>query len=131
MSSTWRVGGEVSEREELLDGRFQVALDGEAEGVEGLEVTCTLVWLLGREGEVAISEGYLTVAAAERGELNASLDSGSVSASAETGAAAVRARFLVDAVDGELAVVGDRVECELEVGLEAWSGELVLASGNE
>ena len=126
MSSTWRVGGEVSEREELLDGRFQVVLDGEADGVAGLEVTCTLVWLLGREGEVALSEGYLTVVDAERGELNASLEAGAVSAMPETGAAAVRARFVVDGVDGELAVVGDRVACELEVGAEGWGGELVL-----
>ena len=121
-----RVEGEVSEREELLDGRFQVVLDGEAAGAPGVEVSCTLVWLLGREGEVELSEGYVTVVDAETGELNASLDSGSVLAGDETGAAQVRASFAVDAVDGALAAEGDRVSCDLEVGVEEWAGELRL-----
>ena len=120
-----RVEGEVSEREELLDGRFQVVLDGEA-AAPGVEVSCTLVWLLGREGEVELSEGYVTVVDAETGELNASLDSGSVLAGDETGAAQVRATFAVDAVDGAIAAEGDRVSCDLEVGVEEWAGELRL-----
>ncbi len=121
-----RVGGEVSEREELLDGRFQVVLDGEAADAEGIEVSWTLVWLLGREGEVPLSEGYVTVVDAERGELNASLEAGSVIAGDETGAAQVRASFAVDAVEGALAAEGDRVTCDLEVGVEGWAGELRL-----
>ena len=124
----WRVSGEVSEREELLDGRFQVVLDGEAEDTPGIEVSWTLVWLLGREGEVELSEGYVTVADAEQGELNASLDAGSALVSGETGAAQVRASFVVDAADGALAAVGDRVSCELEVRVEDWTGELRLAA---
>ncbi len=119
-----RVSGEVSEREELLDGRFQVVLDGESEDGRGIEVSWTLVWLLGREGEVPLSEGYLTVVDAERGEFNASLAAGSVVAGDETGAAQVRASFVVDAVDGTLAAEGDRVSCDLEVGAEEWAGEL-------
>lgn len=126
MPDRLRVGGEVSEREELLDGRFQVVLDGEAEGAAGVEVSCTLVWLLGREGEVPLSEGYVTVVDAERGELNASLEAGTVLAGDETGAAQVRASFAVDAVDGALAAEGDPVACDLEVGVEEWSGELRL-----
>ena len=125
MPQRLRVEGEVSEREELLDGRFQVVLDGEA-AAPGVEVSCTLVWLLGREGEVELSEGYVTVVDAETGELNASLDSGSVLAGDETGAAQVRATFAVDAVDGAIAAEGDRVSCDLEVGVEAWAGELRL-----
>ena len=121
-----QVEGEVSEREELLDGRFQVVLDGEAADAPGIEVLCTLVWLLGREGEVPLSEGYVTVVDAERGELNASLDAGTVLAGDETGAAQVRASFAVDAVDGALAAEGDRVSCDLEVGVEEWAGELRL-----
>ena len=121
-----RVGGEVSEREELLDGRSQVVLDGAAEEAPGVEVSCTLVWLLGREGEIPLSEGYVTVVDADRGELNASLDSGSVIAGDETGAAQVRASFAVDAVEGALAAEGDRVTCDLEVGVEGWAGELRL-----
>ena len=126
MPDRLRVGGEVSEREELLDGRFQAVLDGGAEDAAGIEVSCTLVWLLGREGEVPLSEGYVTVVDANRGELNASLDAGSVIAGDETGAAQVRASFAVDAVDGALAAEGDRVTCDLEVGVEEWSGELRL-----
>ena len=121
-----RVEGEVSEREELLDGRFQVVLDGEAADAPGVEVSCTLVWLLGREGEVELSEGYVTVVDAGAGELNASLDAGTVLAGDETGAAQVRASFAVDAVDGALAAEGDRVSCDLEVGVEEWAGELRL-----
>ena len=123
-----RVEGEVSEREELLDGRFQVVLDGAADDATGIEVSWTLVWLLGREGEVPLSEGYVTVVEAERGELNGSLEAGSVLAGDETGAAQVRASFVVDGVDGALAAEGDRVSCELEVGVEEWAGELRLAA---
>ncbi|MYB42998.1 MAG: hypothetical protein F4X76_12640 [Chloroflexi bacterium] len=124
MPDGWRVEGEVSEREELLDGRFQVVLDGAAEEAPGIEVSWTLVWLLGRQGEVSLSEGYVTVVEAERGELNASLEAGTVLAGDETGAAQVRASFAVDAVDGTLAAEGDRVTCDLEVGVEQWAGEL-------
>ena len=126
MPDGWRVEGEVSEREELLDGRFQVVLDGAAEEAPGIEVSWNLVWLLGREGEVPLSEGYVTVVDADRGELNASLGAGSVLAGDETGAAQVRGTFVVDAVDGTLAAEGDRVSCDLEVGVEEWAGELRL-----
>ena len=102
----WRVGGEVSEREELLDGRFQVVLDGGAEDAPDIEVSWILVWLLGREGEVPLSEGYVTVVDAEQGELNASLEAGAALVSGETGVAQVRASFVVDAVDGAFAAVG-------------------------
>ncbi len=130
----WRVSGEVSEREELLDGRFQVVLDGGAEDsadAPGIEVSWTLVWLLGREGEVPLSEGYVTVVDAARGELNGSLEAGSALVGGETGAAQVRASFVVDAVDGALAAEGDRVSCELEVGVEEWTGELRLGPDPE
>ena len=132
-SVTWRVGGEVIEREELLDGRCQVVLDGET-GADGVAVALSLVWLLGREGEVPLAEGFATLAA-DAGELNASLDVGRVEASDETGAAAVRATFTIDAAEGDLAAFplppgGDPsaavVACDIEVGAESWSGELRL-----
>ncbi|MYD66193.1 MAG: hypothetical protein F4X26_09500 [Chloroflexi bacterium] len=133
-SVVWRVSGEVIEREELLDGRCQVVLDGESEAGDGVVFAVSLVWLLGREGEIPLAEGYVTVAD-NAGELNASLATGAVEASDETGAAAVRARFVVDAAEGDLAgfpqlrgdpAGGARVTCEIEVGTEAWSGELRL-----
>lgn len=138
-AAVWRVGGEVIEREELLDGRCQVVLDGEADpaddaAAEGVAFTVSLVWLLGREGAVPLTEGYVTVAD-DAGELNASLDAGTVEASDETGAAAVRARFVVDAAEGDLSgfpqlrgdpASGARVTCDIEVGTESWTGELRL-----
>ena len=132
--TVWRVSGEVIEREELLDGRCQVVLHGESDAGDGVAFAVSLVWLLGREGEIPLAEGYVTVAD-DAGELNASLDGGAVEASDETGAAAVRARFVVDAAEGDLSgfpqlrgdpAGGARVTCEIEVGTEAWSGELRL-----
>ena len=119
------------EREELLDGRCQVVLDGEAvaDGDDtetgGVVFALSLVWLLGREGEVPLAEGFVTVAT-DAGELNASLDAGSVGTNEETGAATVRASFVVDAVEGEPAASGEQVTCDIEVGTESWSGELRL-----
>ena len=138
-SAVWRVSGEVIEREELLDGRCQVVLDGEADAgddadAEGVAFAVSLVWLLGREGAVPLTEGFVTVAG-DAGELNASLDAGNVEASDETGAAAVRARFVVDAAEGDLdgfpqlhgdPASGARVTCDIEVGTESWSGEIRL-----
>lgn len=133
-SAAWRVSGEVIEREELLDGRCQVVLDGESEAGDGVAFAVSLVWLLGREGEIPLAEGYVTIAD-DAGELNASLDAGAVEASDETGAAVVRARFVVDAAEGGLsgfpqlhgdAAGGARVTCDIEVGAEVWSGELRL-----
>ena len=138
-SAIWRVSGEVIEREELLDGRCQVVLDGVADSTDdpdagGVAFAVSLVWLLGREGEVPLTEGFVTVAA-DAGELNASLDAGGVETSDETGAAAVRARFVVDAAEGDLAgfpqlrgdpTSGAQVTCDIEVGTESWSGELRL-----
>ena len=81
-----------------------------------------------------LSEGYVTIAD-DYADLNASLDAVSVEPSDETGAAAVRARFVVDAAEGDLDAFpqlrGDpssraRVACEIEVGTESWSGELRL-----
>ena len=132
--TVWRVSGEVIEREELLDGRCQVVLDGESDAGDGVAFAVSLVWLLGREGEIPLAEGYVTVAD-DAGELNASLDGGAVEASDETGAAAVRARFVVDAAEGDLSgfpqlrgdpAGGARVTCEIEVGTEVWSGEVRL-----
>ena len=138
-TAVWHISGEVIEREELLDGRCQVVLDGEADSADeadagGVAFAVSLVWLLGREGEVPLAEGYVTVAD-DAAELNASLDTGNVETSDETGAAAVRARFVVDAAEGDLGgfpqlrgdpASGARVTCDIEVGTESWSGELRL-----
>ena len=114
--------GDVEEREELLDGRVQVALGG---ATGDLDVSCTLVWLLGRDGDVPLEEGYLTLVS-EDGELEAALESGTVAEQPETGAAVVRAAFVVDATSGGLSTEGARLHAEIDVGAERWSGELTL-----
>ena len=127
-----RAEGEVSEREELLDGRLQLVLDGET--ADGLAVSFSLVWLLGREGATPLAEGFATLDAAGVGELNASLASGEVEAAAETGEASVRARFAVDAAEGgarALAAPGAILACGLEVGAESWRGELRIEAAPE
>ena len=131
MTGARRAEGEVSEREELLDGRLQLVLDGET--ADGLAVSFSLVWLLGREGATPLAEGFATLAAGG-GELNASLASGEVEAAAETGEASVRARFAVDAAEGgarALAAPGAILACGLEVGAESWRGELRIEAAPE
>ena len=132
MTGARRVEGEVSEREELLDGRLQLVLDGET--ADGLAVSFSLVWLLGREAATPLAEGFATLAAAAGGELNASLASGEVEAAAETGETSVRARFAVDAAEGgasALASPGAILACGLEVGAESWRGELRIEAAPE
>ena len=131
MTGARRAEGEVSEREELLDGRLQLVLDGET--ADGLAVSFSLVWLLGREGATPLAEGFATLAGASS-ELNASLASGEVEAAAETGEASVRARFAVDAAEGgasALAAPGAILACGLEVGAESWRGELRIEAAPE
>ena len=116
--------GDVEEREELLDGRVQVALGGAAGETV---VACTLVWRLGRTGDVPLEEGFLTLEGADGGsEVNASLDDGSVAEQPETGAATVRATFVVDAASGGRVREGARLRGEFEVGSERWTAALVI-----
>ncbi len=132
MTGARRAEGEVSEREELLDGRLQLVLDGET--ADGLAVSFSLVWLLGREGATPLAEGFATLAGAGGGELNASLASGEVEAAVETGEASVRARFAVDAAEGgarALAAPGAILACGLDVGAESWRGELRIEAAPE
>ncbi|HJM74646.1 MAG TPA: hypothetical protein QGI71_02110 [Dehalococcoidia bacterium] len=119
-----RMHGEVSEREDLLDGRVRVDLDGDA---EGWDVTASFGWRRGPGGEVALEEGELTLTAGTA-ELYASLDGdgGAVEPDAETGAADVRANFVVEGTAGEWPALVDRLVCTLAIGTEEWSGELRL-----
>jgi hypothetical protein len=116
--------GEVSEREDLLDGRVRVDLDGDA---EGWDVTASFGWRRGPGGEVALEEGELTLTAGTA-ELYASLDGdgGAVEPDAETGAADVRANFVVEGTAGEWPALVDRLVFTLAIGTEEWSGELRL-----
>jgi hypothetical protein len=119
--------GEVSERQELLDGRCVVELDG---GAGELAITCSLSWRLGRDGDVPVEEGALTIEG-ERGEVSAVLagappERGVVRTNADTGTTFVRAGFEVEAAEGGVAAPGDAIECELEIGVDEWRGRVVV-----
>lgn len=118
--------GEVSDRQELLDGRYQVALDGEAEDIV---ISGTLTWSLGREGDVPIEEADLTLEDDEV-ELNASLAGGTIEdgrmrLNPDTGAASVTVSLTVDAAE-EWDGAPERVELDIEIGVDEWFGELRL-----
>lgn len=114
------MSGEVSEREDLLDGRVRVELEGSA---ENWSVAASLGWRRGREGDVALEEGDLTLASGSR-EIYASVDGGSARRDPETGAVDVRASFVVDGSTGGWLRPGARLSCDFVVGSEEWSGEL-------
>ena len=118
--------GEVSERAELLNGFLQLSLDGEAVG-DGARWQCasSLAWQLGRSGEVALKEGDLALDDGDR-ELFAVLEHGTAEADLDTGSAVVHAVFNVDGAHGDWAAPGDRVTCELQIGVDGWRGELRL-----
>lgn len=114
--------GEVSEREDLLDGRVRVDLDGEA---GGWQVAAAFAWRRGRgaESELDRADSFFTAVDGER-ELHASVRSGSVEVDPDTGVATVRAVLVVDEAEGGLAAAGDRLAVRCAVGAKTWSGEL-------
>ncbi len=114
--------GEVTEREDLLDGRVRVELAGEA---AGWLVEAAFGWRRGRAGETQLdaADCFLTLVDGDR-ELHASVESGTVAVDPETGAADVEVRFAVDEVKGGFAMPGRRLTGTFTVGVEAWSGEI-------
>ncbi len=142
-----RGDGEVSERTELLNGTLQLSIEGvvaagsavagsaatdgvATENAAPWELSASFAWRLGRDGDVPLSEGDLTLESSD-GELFATLGEGVATVDPDTGAASLRATFIVDGVQGErLADLGLRpnsaVTAELTVDAERWSGELRL-----
>ena len=119
--------GEVSDREELLDGRMQVVLDGEA---AGRPLSCALTWTLGRAGEVAVEEADLTFETDE-GELNALLSAdlggGVVRVDPDTGQAVAELTLIVEAAAGDHQATARSVRCSFEIGVDGWSGVVRLS----
>jgi len=112
--------GEVTEREDLLDARVRVALEGEAgpwavDGVFG--------WRRGRSGAIEIEpqDSYLTLAS-DDAEVNAIALDGTVDVDPDTALARIEARLLIE--DGPSA--GARLAAELAIGVEGWSGTIRL-----
>ena len=123
----WPAQGEVTEREDLLDGRVRVELAGEA---AGWLVEAAFGWRRGRAGETQLdaADCFLTLIDGDR-ELHASVEAGTVAIDPETGAAGVDVRFAVEEVEGGFAVRGRRLTGAFTVGIEAWSGEIRFGVG--
>jgi hypothetical protein len=128
------IGGEVSERTELLNGALQVALDRQANGGADGEArtwrcSSSFTWKIGRSDEVPLLEGDLAIEdASEDGEFEvfAVLEQGTAVVDPDTGAAAVRATLIVDGARGDLVCAGDTIACELRIDSETWEGEIRL-----
>jgi hypothetical protein len=125
--------GEISEREDLLDGRVRIDLDGRAGGESGDDgdggggwvVAASFGWRRGREGAVELDEGELTLIDGDQ-ELFASLDMGTAEPDDETGAARISASFVIDHSAGDWPQPVARIACTVDAGSEQWSGELRL-----
>ena len=125
MAEARRASGVVSEREDLLDGRLRVELEGDA---EGWSVAASFGWRRGREGAVALDEGELTLVSGA-GEAYASLDAGSVTTDPDTGVTTVRVGFIVDGSTGDWLRPGERISGDFSIHAREWSGELRAGSG--
>ncbi len=114
--------GEVTEREDLLDGRVRVELAGEA---AGWLVEAAFGWRRGRAGETQLdaADCFLTLIDGDR-ELHASVEAGTIAVDPETGAADVEVSFAVDEVKGGFAIPDRRLTGAFTVGIESWSGEI-------
>ena len=117
-----RLNGEITERAELLNGAMQLALDG-ADSEDSWSIELALSWRLGRAGAVALDEGDLALAS-DAGEVIAILDAGTAELDPDTGNVEVDARFTVEGVTAVAIEVGALLRARLEIGAEAWSGEL-------
>ena len=117
-----RAHGEVTDREDLLDGRVRVELAGEA---AGWLVEAAFGWRRGRAGETQLdaADCFLTLIDGDR-ELHASVEAGTVAVDPETGAADVEVRFVVEEVGGGFAIPDRRLTGSFTLGVEAWSGEI-------
>jgi len=112
--------GEVTEREDLLDGRVRVAIEGEA-GAWGLDAV--FGWRRGRSGAIEIEppDSYLTLLS-DDAEVNASAVDGTVEVDPDTALARIEARLVIE--EGPSA--GSRLRADLAIGTESWSGSISL-----
>jgi hypothetical protein len=118
----WTARGEVTDREDLLDGRVRVELAGEA-GAAAIEAG--FGWRRARES-IALepADSYLTVIEGAH-EFHASVLAGTVSADAETGATRIEAQFIIEDSVG-LGATQMPIAATVLVGPEEWSGEFAL-----
>jgi hypothetical protein len=118
----WRAGGEVLDREDLLDGRMRVELAGEA-GAATIEAG--FAWRRARDSiALEAADSYLTVIEGDS-ELHATALAGTVTTDAETGATRIEAQFIIEDSVG-LGATLMPIAAVVLVGTEEWSGEFAL-----
>jgi hypothetical protein len=127
-TTDFSASGEVTEREDLLDGRVRVALQGTA---GPWQLDAVIGWRRGRTDaiEVEPEDTYLTLFG-DGGEFNAAAVGGTVTVDPDTAAADVEAALTLERGAGSAErPARDRtgaIEVALNVGLEAWSGTVRL-----
>lgn len=121
-TSELSASGEVTEREDLLDGRVRVALEGAA---GPWQFDAVIGWRRGRTEaiEVEPQDSYLTLSNDED-ELNASVVRGAVSVDPDTGLAQIEATLALESNDDE--ATRGAIEIALSVDLDGWSGAVRL-----
>ena len=118
----WIARGEVTDREDLLDGRMRVELAGEA-GDATIEVG--FGWRRARDSiALDAAESYLTVIEGDT-ELHATALGGTVATDLETGATRIEAQFIVEDAVG-LGATQMPIAAVVLVSPEDWSGEFSL-----
>lgn len=119
---TWVGEGEVTDREDLLDGRVRVELAGTAGSAL---IEAGFAWRRGRDSiALEAADSYLTVLDGDS-ELHAMALGGTVTEEPETGAARIRAQFIIEDSVG-LGATLMPIAAIVLVGPEEWSGELQL-----
>ena len=118
----WNARGEVTDREDLLDGRVRVELAGEA-GEATIEVG--FGWRRARESiALEAADSYLTVVEGDT-ELHATALAGSVSTDPETAITRIEAQFIVEDAVG-LGATLMPIAAVVLVSPEGWSGVFSL-----
>lgn len=118
----WAATGEVTDREDLLDGRVRIELAGTAgEAI----IEAGFAWRRGRNSiALDAADSYLTVVDGDS-ELHATALGGTVSEEPETGAASIRAQFIIEDSVG-LGATLMPIAATVLISPEEWSGEFQL-----
>ncbi|MSP22011.1 MAG: hypothetical protein EXR66_03160 [Dehalococcoidia bacterium] len=124
----WVARGEVTDREDLLDGRVRVELAGEA-GEAGEAGAATIEagfgWRRARDFiALEAADSFLTVIEGDS-EFHAAAMAGSVTTDPETGATRIEAQFIIEDSIG-LGATLMPIAAVVLVGSEEWSGEFSL-----
>lgn len=118
----WHATGEVTDREDLLDGRVRIEVSGTAGDAV---IEAGFAWRRGRDSiALEAADSYLTVVEGDS-ELHATALGGTVSDEPETAATHVRAQFIVEDAVG-LGATQMPIAALVVIGPEEWTGEFQL-----